>query len=44
MDGLQIQWLLDPASVDMARALELIINGLLREPLDLERKPQRRSA
>lgn len=44
MDGLQIQWLLDPESIDMAAALESIVNGLLREPLDLNRPPSRRRA
>lgn len=33
MDGLQVQWLLDPQEVDMARALESLINGLLRDRL-----------
>ena len=33
MDGLQIQWLLDPESVDMAIALEALVTGLLIEPL-----------
>lgn len=33
MDGLQIQWLLDPEGVDMAAALEALVNGLLVEPL-----------
>lgn len=29
MDGLQVQWLLDPARVDMPEVLELVINSLL---------------
>ncbi|MFD0306177.1 TetR/AcrR family transcriptional regulator [Streptomyces sp. NPDC127119] len=29
MDGLQIQWLLDPAAVDMAASTELVIDGVL---------------
>jgi len=29
MDGLQIQWLLDPGSVDMARAVEVVIDELI---------------
>ena len=33
MDGLQIQWLLDPEGSDMAATLEALINGLLRERL-----------
>ena len=33
MDGLQIQWLLDPEGVNMATALEALVNGLLVEPL-----------
>lgn len=33
MDGLQIQWLLDPEGVDMAAALAALVNGLLVEPL-----------
>lgn len=33
MDGLQIQWLLDTEGVDMAVALEALVNGLLVEPL-----------
>lgn len=33
MDGLQIQWLLDPQGVDMAAALEALVNALLVEPL-----------
>lgn len=33
MDGLQIQWLLDPDGVDMVAALEALVNGLLVEPL-----------
>ncbi len=33
MDGLQVQWLLDPDTVDMAFALEALINALLRERL-----------
>lgn len=33
MDGLQIRWLLDPESVDMAAVLESLVNGLLIEPL-----------
>ena len=33
MDGLQIQWLLDPEGVDMAVVLEALVNGLLAEPL-----------
>lgn len=33
MDGLQIQWLLDRESVDMATALEALVNALLVEPL-----------
>ncbi len=32
MDGLQIQWLLDP-DMDMAGALQFYVNSLLREPL-----------
>ena len=30
MDGLQVQWLLDPDSVDMPEALALVIDALLR--------------
>ena len=30
MDGLQVQWLLDPDSVDMPEALAQVIDGLLR--------------
>ena len=33
MDGLQVQWLLDPEGVDMAAALGALINALLVEPL-----------
>lgn len=33
MDGLQIQWLLDPEGVDMEAALGALVNGLLVEPL-----------
>ncbi len=33
MDGLQIQWLLDPGGVDMAVALEALLNALLVDPL-----------
>ncbi len=33
MDGLQIQWLLDTDGVDMAVALESLVNGLLVAPL-----------
>lgn len=33
MDGLQIQWLLDPESTDMAAALGALIDALLVEPL-----------
>ncbi|MEU3979200.1 TetR/AcrR family transcriptional regulator [Streptomyces sp. NPDC026672] len=29
MDGLQVQWLLDPDSVDMATSTDLVINSLL---------------
>lgn len=31
MDGLQVQWLLDPAAVDMPASLRIAINGVLRE-------------
>jgi len=34
MDGLQIQWLLDPEGVDMAVALLALVNGLIVEPLE----------
>ena len=34
MDGLQIQWLLDPEGVDMAGALEALVDGLIVEPLE----------
>ena len=33
MDGLQVQWLLDPQGVDMAVALGALMNALLHEPL-----------
>ena len=33
MDGLQIQWLLDPDGVDMATALGALINAFFVEPL-----------
>ena len=33
MDGLQIQWLLDPQGVDMAEALEALVSALLVKPL-----------
>lgn len=33
MDGLQVQWLLDPASVDMAAATETAIERLIGRPL-----------
>lgn len=33
MDGLQIQWLLEPDAIDMAGALESFFNGMLVEPL-----------
>jgi len=33
MDGLQIQWLLDPEGVDMEAALGALVNGMLVEPL-----------
>jgi AcrR family transcriptional regulator len=33
MDGLQVQWLLDPRSVTMATALEALVNGMLVTPL-----------
>ncbi len=33
MDGLQIQWLLDPEGVDMSVALEALVNALLVDPL-----------
>ncbi|NYI41017.1 TetR/AcrR family transcriptional regulator [Demequina lutea] len=33
MDGLQVQWLLDPQGIDMAAALEGLVNGMLIEPL-----------
>ena len=31
MDGLQVQWLLDPATLDMPASLRIVINGTLRE-------------
>ena len=34
MDGLQLQWLLDPSSVDMARIMQRRIEELLTAPLD----------
>ncbi len=34
MDGLQIQWLITPDAVDMARELETEIQKLLLVPLD----------
>ena len=41
MDGLQVQWLLDPGAVDMPATLRTVINGLLagwgRPPLPDER-------
>ena len=33
MDGLQVQWLLDPESVDMAAALEALVSALIVESL-----------
>lgn len=33
MDGLQVQWLLDPEGVDMAVALGALVDALLVEPL-----------
>lgn len=33
IDGLQLQWLLDPTSVDMAEAVRLRIEELLVVPL-----------
>lgn len=33
MDGLQVQWLLDPDVVDMAAALEALVDALVVEPL-----------
>ncbi len=33
MDGLQVQWLLDPESITMATALEALVNGMLVTPL-----------
>jgi AcrR family transcriptional regulator len=33
MDGLQVQWLLDPDGVDMALALGALMNALVVEPL-----------
>ena len=33
MDGLQVQWLLDPDGVDMAAALGALVNALVVEPL-----------
>ncbi len=34
MDGLQVQWLLDPDGVDMSEALAALVNALLAEPLE----------
>jgi len=31
MDGLQVQWLLDPSVVDMPSSLRLIIDGTLHQ-------------
>lgn len=36
MDGLQVQWLLDPGAVDMTASLRVIIDGTLRQ-LDAQR-------
>ncbi|WP_267887793.1 TetR/AcrR family transcriptional regulator [Streptomyces sp. NBRC 109706] len=36
MDGLQVQWLLDPAAVDMARATDRVITALIGVPLPPE--------
>ena len=33
MDGLQIQWLYDPESVDMPEALRFYFNTYLKNPL-----------
>jgi AcrR family transcriptional regulator len=33
MDGLQVQWLLDPDAVDMAAALKALVNALIVESL-----------
>jgi hypothetical protein len=31
MDGLQVQWLLEPAAVDMPAAVEAVVQGVLRK-------------
>jgi AcrR family transcriptional regulator len=36
MDGLQVQWLFDPASVDVERAMELFLASIGAEPGDAE--------
>lgn len=43
MDGLQVQWLLDPSAVDMPTSLRMIINGTLQQ-LETHRKSGRDSS
>jgi hypothetical protein len=31
MDGLQVQWLLDPDTIDMASSVEIAINGVVAQ-------------
>jgi hypothetical protein len=39
MDGLQVQWLLDPSAVDLARASEFAIEAIVAAVVDPQASP-----